>query len=72
MRETPQQYTARMLGNTEGKQPIKVQAATAKKLASLIKGVPTGKLRKRPAPEKWSVAEILAPGVCATFLLAPP
>jgi hypothetical protein len=60
MRETPQQYTARMLGNTEGKQPIKVQAATAKKLASLIKGVPTGKLRKRPAPEKWSVAEILA------------
>lgn len=60
MKETPQQYTARMLGNAEGKQPIKVQAATAKKLAILIKGVPTGKLRKRPAPEKWSVAEILA------------
>jgi hypothetical protein len=60
MKETPQQYTARMLGNTEGKQPMNVQAATAKKLASLIKGVPTAKLRKRPAPGKWSIAEILA------------
>jgi len=60
MKETPQQYTVRMLGYTEGKQPMKLQAATAKKLASLIKGVPTAKLRKRPAPEKWSVAEILA------------
>jgi DinB superfamily len=60
MKETPQQYTARILGFTEGKQLMKVQAATAKKLASLIKGVPTAKLRKRPAPEKWSVAEILA------------
>lgn len=37
-----------------------VQAATAKKLERLIKGVPARKLRKRPAPEKWSVAEILA------------
>jgi len=60
MKETPQQYIARMLGHTEGKQPLKVQAATAKKLASLIKSVPTAKLRKRPAPEKWSVAEIVA------------
>jgi hypothetical protein len=60
MKETPQQYTARILSYMEGKQPLKVQAATAKKLASLIKGVPTAKLRKRPAPEKWSVAEILA------------
>ena len=60
MKETPQQYIARMLGNVAGKQPLKVQAATAKKLASLIKGVPAAKLRKRPAPEKWSVAEIVA------------
>ena len=37
-----------------------VQTATAKKLERLIKGVPARKLRKRPAPEKWSVAEILA------------
>lgn len=60
MQETPQQYTARILNNTAGQQPLKVQAATAKKLERLIKGVPVSRLRKRPAPGKWSVAEILA------------
>jgi hypothetical protein len=60
MKETPQQYTQRIIANTKGKQPRTVQAATAKKLERLIKGVPTAKLRKRPAPDKWSVSEILA------------
>jgi hypothetical protein len=60
MNETPQQYTQRIISHTEGKKPLAVQAATAKKLARLIKGVPTAKLRKRPAPDKWSVSEILA------------
>src|SRR5258708_25903382 len=44
----------------EGKRPLAVQAATPKKLQRLIKGVPTSKLRKRPAPDKWSVSEIVA------------
>jgi hypothetical protein len=60
MSETPQQYTQRILGNVEGKQPLVVQAATAKKLERLIKGVSTARLCKRPAPEKWSVSEIVA------------
>lgn len=60
MNETPQQYTQRILGYMEGKQPLAVQAATAKKLDRLIKGVSTAKLRKRPAPEKWSLSEIVA------------
>lgn len=60
MSETAQQYTQRILANTQGQDPIKVQSATPKKLARLVKGVPTTKLRKRPAPDKWSVAEILA------------
>ncbi len=60
MKETPQQYTQRVVGYMEGKQPLAVQAATAKKLERLIKGVPASKLRKRPAPDKWSVGEILA------------
>jgi hypothetical protein len=60
MNETPQQYTQRIIAYTEGKKPLAVQAATAKKLARLIKGVPNAKLRKRPAPDKWSVSEILA------------
>ena len=60
MPETAQQYTQRILANAQGQDPIKVQSATTNKLARLIKGVPTAKLRKRPAPDKWSVAEILA------------
>ena len=49
-----------MLGNVEGLDPRKIEAETPKKLERLIKGVPKPKLRKRPAPDKWSVAEILA------------
>ena len=60
MPETPQQYTQRIMANAEGQDPIKVQSATSKKLARFIKGIPTAKLRERPAPDKWSVAEILA------------
>ncbi|MGA2360771.1 MAG: DinB family protein [Terriglobales bacterium] len=60
MSETAQQYTQRILANAQGQDPLKVQSATTKKLARLIKGVPTAKLRKRPAPDKWSIAEILA------------
>jgi len=60
MNETPQEYTQRILGYTEGKPPLAVQAATARKLDRLIKGVSTSRLRKRPAPEKWSVSEIVA------------
>jgi hypothetical protein len=59
MNETPYEYTQRILRYMAGKQPLGVQASTPKKLQRLIKGVPTTKLRKRPAPDKWSVAEIL-------------
>jgi hypothetical protein len=60
MAETVQQYSQRIMANAEGQDPMKVQAATPKKLARLIEDIPAAKLRKRPAPEKWSVAEILA------------
>jgi DinB superfamily len=60
MNETPQQYTQRMLGYAQSKKPLQVQAATPKKLARLIKGVPAARLKKRPALDKWSVSEILA------------
>lgn len=60
MNETPQQYTQRILGYVEGKEPLAVQAATARKIARLIDGVRTAELRKRPAPERWSVSEIIA------------
>ena len=60
MNETPQQYTQRILGYVEGKEPLAVQAATARKIARLINGVRTAELRKRPALERWSVSEIIA------------
>jgi len=60
MQETPQEYTQRMLGNVAGQNPLKVQAATPRKLERLIKKAPAAKLRKRPAPGKWSAGEILA------------
>ncbi|MGA2416314.1 MAG: DinB family protein [Candidatus Sulfotelmatobacter sp.] len=60
MKETVPQYIQRVTSYVEGKRPLAVQAATAKKLGRLIKGVPTAKLRKRPTAEKWSVSEILA------------
>ena len=60
MNETAQQYIHRITGHVEGKQPLAVQATTAKKLERLLKGVSTSKLRKRPAADKWSVSEIVA------------
>jgi DinB superfamily len=60
MSETPQQYSQRIMKMIEGKDPLKTQSATPKKLASLVKRAAPSKLRKRPAPDKWSVAEILA------------
>ena len=60
MKETPQEYIQRILGQLGGQNAIKVQSATAKKLARLVKGKSPAKLRKRPAPDKWSVTEILA------------
>ena len=59
MPETPQQYTQRIMANAQDLDPIKVQSSTNKKLTRLIKDIPTAKLRKRPAPDTWSVAEIL-------------
>jgi hypothetical protein len=60
MNETPQQYTQRILGHVQGLDALKVQSATPKKLKKLIAGKSNAQLRKRPAPDKWSVTEILA------------
>jgi hypothetical protein len=60
MKETVQQYVHRIQGKLAGQDPLKVQSSTANKLARLIKGTTPAKLRKRPASEKWSAAEIIA------------
>jgi hypothetical protein len=60
MPETAQQYTQRIVGYIEGKQPLQVQRSTPKKLESLIKKLDRRQMAKRPAPGQWSVAEIMA------------
>jgi hypothetical protein len=60
MKETPQEYIRRVLGYLEGKKPMEILASTPRQIARLIQGVSKKKLAKRPAPEKWSVTEILA------------
>ena len=60
MQETPQQYIQRMLGLVEGKDPLQVQRTTAENLSKLLLGLDKQKLSKRPQPDKWSIAEILA------------
>lgn len=60
MQETTEQYRKRMFEHIEGDNPLKMQAAAPAKLAKLLKGVSPAKARKRPAPGKWSIAEIVA------------
>ena len=60
MAETAEQYRARMYGHIEGKDPLKLEAAAPARLAKLLKGVSPAAARKRPAPGKWSIAEIVA------------
>src|SRR3954471_18545889 len=60
MIETPQEYTQRILHYVDGREPIAVQAATAATLDGLIAGVSAADLRRRPAPDRWSVSEIVA------------
>jgi hypothetical protein len=60
VQETPQQYTQRILGYSSGKDALRVQQATPSRLATLTKRLSRKQLARRPAPDKWSIAEILA------------
>ncbi|MBI3939586.1 MAG: DinB family protein [Acidobacteria bacterium] len=60
MQETFEEYKKRILGYQAGRDPIKVQVSTPKKIERLLDGVARNRLTLRPAPGKWSVAEILA------------
>ena len=60
MPETVPQYVQRLQTYLGDRDPLRVQAATIARIEKLLKGVPSSKMRKRPAPGKWSIAEILA------------
>jgi hypothetical protein len=59
MPDTPE-YLALIRERAEGKDPLTVQAQSPALLADLIANVAVERLAARPAPDKWSVAEILA------------
>jgi hypothetical protein len=59
LRQSPQQYRQRMLGYIGGGDPLKLLAAAPKRLERLVKGFHAATLRKRPAPQKWSIVEIV-------------
>jgi hypothetical protein len=60
MPETAQQYIQRILSHVEGQDAIKMQRATAPKLKKQIHGLTPKDLKWKPAPGKWSIAEIVA------------
>lgn len=59
MPETAEQYRNRMFSHIAGRDPLQLLAAAPRKLERLLQGVSAAKLRKRPAPNKWSIAEIV-------------
>jgi hypothetical protein len=61
MQETPRAYSERILSYVGSDEvPLKLQKATLRKLERLVEGVPASRMRKRPAPGKWSIAEIVS------------
>jgi uncharacterized damage-inducible protein DinB len=60
MNETIAQYSTRIGGYIEGKDPLVIQRQTAETLASLIENVREEALTRECAPGKWSVREVLA------------
>jgi hypothetical protein len=60
MKETVKQYISRIRGYVGGKDPLRIQAATPGRLRKLVRRVPARRLKRRPAPGKWSIGEILA------------
>ncbi len=53
-------YLARIRELAGAKDPLAAQAQSFTLVAELIAGIPAARLATRPAPGRWSVAEILA------------
>lgn len=59
MPDTPD-YLARIREQAQGKDQLTAQAESPALIADLIANIPIGRVTARPAPDKWSIAEILA------------
>ena len=60
MSETPPQYIERILSNVGDRDPWGVLASTPSRLRGLVAGRTREELSRKPAPDRWSVGEILA------------
>jgi hypothetical protein len=60
MAETFEAYRTRVLSYLGDEEPISVQQATPSELDRRLRYVAPEELIRRPAPEKWSIAEIVA------------
>ncbi len=60
MAETFEAYRTRVLSYLGDQEPIAVQQATPSQLDRRLRDVAPEELIRRPAPEKWSIAEIVA------------
>lgn len=58
--ETPEQYAARLSSYVAGKDHLRTLKRTPAAIAGMLKGVQKSRLLRRPEPDRWSVAEILA------------
>jgi hypothetical protein len=60
MQENPEEYTKRILKYTRNEDALRIQRSTPQKIERAIKGLTRKQMMTRPAPEKWSIGEILA------------
>ena len=60
MTESFAEYRQRVLGYLGPRDPIRVLAATPRRLVGLVEGQRRPALARRPAPGKWSTVEIVA------------
>lgn len=60
MSETPQQYTERILNNLGTLDPVDVLESTISRLETLTVALEKKGLQRKPAPDKWTAAQILA------------
>jgi len=60
MAETFEAYRTRVLSYLGDEEPISVQQATPSQLDRRLRDVEPEELIRRPAPEKWSIAELVA------------
>lgn len=60
MEETAQQYTQRLIGNVAGRNPVEILESTTRRLEELSRTLKEKGMHTKPAPDRWSAAQIMA------------